>query len=138
MAPVEPSATKAILLQTGQPTAKYARNPPIEPTFAGLSSVTTESIRTYVAKSIPDNTEVAISTGIDQAVTPIALPNTGLEITAVGIPITKNVAIATTTAVPHLLAGHNITAVKQEGVISALVALQRMKIFPQKLTLPFS
>jgi hypothetical protein len=36
------------------------------------------------------------------------------------------------------LAGHNITAVNQEGVISALVALQRMKIFPQKLTLPFS
>jgi hypothetical protein len=129
MAPVEPSAIKAILLQTGQPTAKYARNPPTDPTFAGLSSVTTESIRTYVAKSIPDNTEVAISTGIDQAVTPIALPNTGFAITAVGIPIKKYVAIATAIAVAHLLAGHSITAVKQVGVITYRKAFRRMMTF---------
>jgi hypothetical protein len=87
---------------------------------------------------MPESTEVAISTGMDHAVTPTALPNTGFSITAVGIPITKNVAIATTNAVTHLLAGHNITAVKQVGVISVLVALQRMMIFHQKLKLPFS
>jgi hypothetical protein len=87
---------------------------------------------------MPDKTDVATRTGTDHAVTPIALPKIGFSITAVGIPITKKVAIATTNAVTHLLAGHNITAVKQVEVISVLVALQRMMIFRQKLMLPFS
>jgi hypothetical protein len=87
---------------------------------------------------MPDSTDVAIRTGTDQAVTPIALPKIGFAMTAVGIPITKNVALATTNAATHLLVGHNITAVKQVGVISVLVALQRMMIFRQKLMLPFS
>jgi hypothetical protein len=87
---------------------------------------------------MPESTDVAIRTGTDHEVTPTALPNTGFSITAVGIPITKNVAIATAIAVTHRLAGHSITAVKQVGVISALVAFQRMMISHQKQRLLFS
>jgi hypothetical protein len=121
------------LLHTGQPTAKYARKPPTDPTFAELSSVITESIRTYVANSIPDSNDVATSTGIDHDVTPIALPKTGFAITAVGIPMRKYVAIATAIAATHLLAGHSITAVKQVGVITYRIAFQRMMTSRPKL-----
>jgi hypothetical protein len=88
-----------------------------------------------VANSIPDSTDVAIRTGIDQEVTPISLPNTGFAITAVGIPIMKKVAIATAIAATHLLAGHSITAVKQVGVITFRKAFRRMMTFRP---IPFS
>jgi hypothetical protein len=78
---------------------------------------------------MPDSTDVAISTGIDHDVTPMALPNTGFSITAVGIPMMKKVAIATAIAAPHLLAGHSITAVKQVGVITYRTTLRRMMTF---------
>src|SRR5665648_952566 len=71
IAPEYPSARRAILLHTGQPTANQARTPPTIPNRLGASLVSSLSCgsaiqragRTYVAASIPARIDEVIHTG---------------------------------------------------------------------------
>src|SRR5487761_2609541 len=105
-APEAPSASRTILLQTGQPTAKNVSTPPATPNRDGRSSPSLGSgadpgSRTYVANTSPLSTAVTMSTGHDHHVTPTSRPKIGVGIIAVGTATTSTVTSAVAIAAPH-------------------------------------
>jgi hypothetical protein len=70
-----------------------------------------------VANKRPDKIDETMSTGTDQVVTPISLPNIGFSIMAVGIAMIMYVAALVIAAITHLFKDHRLKELKQTGNI---------------------
>ena len=111
-----PRAIKAILLHTGQPTAKYARSAPALPIFNCFGFWSEIPFFTYVADSKPVSIDEITITGTDQLVVAISRLKIGFSITAVVEDINKYVKSPAPVATNQRFALHVRSEVKQLGI----------------------